>query len=685
MIPEIGNFSLILALLLATIQGTLPIIGAARGIPSWIALARPVVQGQFVFVLIAFLCLGYSFASSDFSVMNVAKNSNSELPFHFRVAATWGSHEGSLLLWVTMLAGWSVAVSVFSKQLPDDIVARVLGVLGLVSVGFLLFMLFTSNPFDRLLPAALEGSDLNPLLQDAGMVIHPPMLYMGYVGFSVAFAFAIAALLSGKLDATWARWSRPWTIVAWVFLTFGIMLGSWWAYYELGWGGWWFWDPVENASFMPWLVGTALVHSLAVTEKRGSFKSWTVLLAICTFALSLLGTFLVRSGVLTSVHAFATDPARGVFILAFLVTVISCSLLLFAWRAPKVGLGGKFDLLSRESLLLANNLLLLVAAGSVLLGTLYPLIIDALNLGKLSVGPPYFEAVFVPIMTPAIFLIGVGPISRWKQMSLPTLVVRLRWAFAVSVISALITPYFIGEWKPLVSFGLLLAFWIIVCAFVNLKHRLSNSGQGSIFARLARQSRSYFGMHCAHLGVAVFIIGVTVVNSYETEKDVRMDVGSKVTVGGYTFQFNGVSDVVGPNYKAVRGDIDVIKDEKVIRAMHPEKRTYNASGMAMTEAAIDTGLFRDLYIALGEPLANNAWVVRAYHKPFVDWIWLGCLLMAIGGILSVSDRRYRLKISKTSHIVAKNVNAESSSQEEVPATAALSVSNPALATETRKV
>lgn len=685
MIPEIGNFSLILALLLAITQGTLPIIGAARGIPSWIALARPVVQGQFVFVLIAFLCLGYSFVSSDFSVMNVAKNSNTELPFHFRVAATWGSHEGSLLLWVLMLASWSVAVSVFSKQLPDDIVARVLGVLGLVSVGFLLFMLFTSNPFDRLLPAALEGSDLNPLLQDAGMVIHPPMLYMGYVGFSVAFAFAIAALLSGKLDATWARWSRPWTIVAWVFLTIGIMLGSWWAYYELGWGGWWFWDPVENASFMPWLVGTALVHSLAVTEKRGSFKSWTVLLAISTFALSLLGTFLVRSGVLTSVHAFATDPARGVFILAFLVIVMSCSLLLFAWRAPKVGLGGKFELVSRESLLLANNILLLVAAGSILLGTLYPLIIDALGLGKLSVGPPYFEAVFVPVMTPAIFLIGIGPISRWKQMSLPTLVIRLRWAFAVSVISALMTPYLMGEWKPLVSFGLLLAFWIFACAFVNLKHRLSNSGQGSIFARLARQSRSYYGMHCAHIGVAVFIIGVTLVNSYETEKDVRMDVGSRVTVGGYTFQFNGTSDVVGPNYKAVRGDIDVIQDDKIIRAMHPEKRTYNASGMAMTEAAIDTGLFRDLYVALGEPLANNAWVVRAYHKPFVDWIWLGCFLMAIGGILSVTDRRYRLKISKTSDIVANNVKTESSQSEIPPAAVTPAISNPVLSTETRKV
>ncbi|QOJ21889.1 MAG: heme lyase CcmF/NrfE family subunit [Gammaproteobacteria bacterium] len=683
MIPEIGNFSLILALLLAIIQGTLPIIGAARGIPSWIALARPVVQGQFVFALIAFLCLAYSFVSSDFSVMNVAKNSNTELPFHYRLAATWGSHEGSLLLWVFMLAGWSVAVSVFSKQLPDDIVARVLGVLGLVAIGFYVFMLFTSNPFDRLLPAAPEGSDLNPLLQDAGMVMHPPMLYMGYVGFSIAFAFAIAALLSGKLDATWARWSRPWTIVAWVFLTCGIMLGSWWAYYELGWGGWWFWDPVENASFMPWLVGTALVHSLAVTEKRGSFKSWTVLLAICAFALSLLGTFLVRSGVLTSVHAFATDPSRGVFILAFLFIVISSSLVLFAWRAPKVGLGGKFDLLSRESMLLTNNILLLVAAASVLLGTLYPLIIDALGLGKLSVGPPYFEAVFVPVMTPAIFLIGVGPIARWKQMSLPALAVRLRWAFAVSVVSALVAPYFIGEWKPMTSFGLLLAFWIIVCVFVNLKHRISASTEGNVFTRLLKQSRSYYGMHCAHLGVAVFIIGVTLVNSYETEKDVRMEIGSKVTVGGYTFQFNGTRNDVGPNYKAVIGDIAVSKDDQFVRNMHPEKRTYNASGMAMTEAAIDTGFFRDLYVALGEPLSNGAWVVRAYHKPFVDWIWMGCLLMAFGGITSITDRRYRLKITKK-NAVRTEEETSASAETPMPVAVAPSANKVELAAETTK-
>ncbi|TFH12132.1 MAG: heme lyase CcmF/NrfE family subunit [Nitrosomonadales bacterium] len=650
MIPELGNFALILALLLATTQVILPIFGAARGIPSWVALARPVVQGQFVFVAIAFGCLAYSFVNNDFSVLNVAQNSNSRLPIQYRFAATWGSHEGSLLLWMLMLASWSVAVSVFSRHLPDDMVARVLGVMGVISVGFLLFMLFTSNPFDRLIPAAFEGSDLNPLLQDAGMVIHPPMLYMGYVGFSVAFAFAIAALISGQMDATWARWSRPWTTIAWVFLTIGIMLGSWWAYYELGWGGWWFWDPVENASFMPWLVGTALVHSLAVSEKRGSFKSWTILLAICAFSLSLLGTFLVRSGVLTSVHAFATDPARGIFILSFLVIIIGSSLLLFAWRAPKIGLGGSFDLVSRESLLLANNLLLMVAASSVLLGTLYPLLMDALELGKISVGPPYFESVFVALMTPAIFLMGLGPLARWKKTSLPELAVRLRWAFGVSLVTSLFLPLAIGEWKPMVSFGLLLAFWVIASICVSLWQRMKSSAHQGLFTKLSKQTRSYYGMHFAHFGIAIFIIGVTMVNGYETEKDVRMDIGDTVDIGGYTFRFNGTNEVPGPNYQGIRGDIEVLSNGEKINLMHPEKRTYNASGMAMTEAAIDTGLFRDLYVALGEPLGNGTWVVRVYHKPFVDWIWFGCLLMAFGGALAVSDRRYRLKVRNQSDL-----------------------------------
>ena len=565
MIPEIGQFALIIALLLALTQAVLPMIGATRGKQSWMAVAAPAGQAQFIFVAIAFCCLAYSFITNDFSVLNVATNSNSRLPLHYRLAATWGSHEGSLLLWTLMLGLWTVAVTLFSRHLPDDMVARVLSVMGIISVGFLLFMLLTSNPFARLIPAAPDGRDLNPLLQDPAMVVHPPMLYMGYVGFSVAFAFAIAALIGGRLDATWARWSRPWTTVAWMFLTCGIALGSWWAYYELGWGGWWFWDPVENASFMPWLVGTALIHSLAVTEKRGGFKSWTVLLAIAAFSLSLLGTFLVRSGVLTSVHAFATDPKRGIFILAFLTFVIGGSLLLYAWRAKQVGLGGKFDVVSRESLLLSNNVLLTVAAGSVLLGTLYPLIIDALGMGKLSVGPPYFNTVFVPLMVPAIFLMGVGPIARWKKASLPELAVRLRWAFLASAATALLLPFVFGEWKPLVSLGLLLAIWVIATAFVNLWDRVkTTSGQLSVWQKLRMQSRSYYGMQLAHLGVAVFIVGVTMVTGYQAEQDVRMDVGDTVSVGGYDFRFNGVTNVMGPNYRAARAEIEVSRNGKPI-------------------------------------------------------------------------------------------------------------------------
>src|SRR5881392_4293302 len=477
MIPEIGQFALILALMLALVQATLPLIGATRGIPQLVSVARPAAQAQFLFVTTAFGCLAYSFITNDFSVLNVATNSNSQLPLQYRLAATWGSHEGSLLLWTFMLTIWMVAVTLFSRHLPSEMVARVLSVMAMISCGFLLFMLLTSNPFARLFPIPPDGRDLNPLLQDPAMVAHPPMLYMGYVGFSVAFAFAISALISGKLDATWARWSRPWTTVAWMFLTCGIALGSFWAYYELGWGGWWFWDPVENASFMPWLVGTALIHSLAVTEKRGGFKSWTVLLAIAAFSLSLLGTFLVRSGVLTSVHAFATDPKRGIFILAFLVFVIGGSLLLYAWRAKHVGLGSRFDLISRESLLLSNNVLLTIAAGSVLLGTLYPLIVDALGQGKLSVGPPYFNAVFVPLMVPAAFLMGVGPMARWKKASLPELAVRLRWAFVASVVTALLLPFVLGGWKWRASLGLLLAVWIVATGLQNLWSRIrSQSG-----------------------------------------------------------------------------------------------------------------------------------------------------------------------------------------------------------------
>ncbi|MEP6608122.1 MAG: heme lyase CcmF/NrfE family subunit [Burkholderiaceae bacterium] len=644
MIPEIGNFALILALLLATAQAVLPIAGAASGDRTWMAVARPAARGQALFITVAFACLITSFVSNDFSVANVASNSNTQLPLHYRVAASWGSHEGSLLLWVFMLGWWTFAVSVFSRHLPDDMVARVIGVQGVISIGFLLFMLLTSNPFDRLLPAASDGRDLNPLLQDPGMVFHPPMLYMGYVGFSVAFSFAISALLGGKLDSAWARWSRPWTTLAWCFLTCGIALGSWWAYYELGWGGWWFWDPVENASFMPWLVGTALIHSLAATEKRGSFRSWTVLLAICAFSLSLLGTFLVRSGVLTSVHAFATDPKRGAFILAFLVFVIGSSLALFAWRAPKVGLGGKFDTISRESFLLLNNLLLAVAAGSVLLGTLYPMFLDALGLPKASVGPPYFNLVFGTVMAPLVFLMGIGPLARWKKAELPELATQLKWAFAVAVAVALLAPVIAGHWTPMISVGIFLASWVIASIALNIKQRVRHL-RGGLLERLRIQGRSYWGMQLAHFGIAVFIVGVTIVNGYQVEQDMRMNVGDTAQVGRYSIRFDGTQRIAGPNYTGMRGSVDVTRNGKAVAQLHPEKRIYNVQKMAMTEAAIDTGPFGDIYVSLGEPIdpsGTGAWSVRVYHKPLVTWIWGGCVLMALGGALALSDRRFRL-------------------------------------------
>ena len=653
MIPELGHFALILALCVALAQGTLPLLGAHTNRQQWIAFARPAASAQALLLVFAFGCLTTAFVQNDFSVVYVAQHSNTLLPLEYRVAAVWGGHEGSLLLWVVMLVLWTLAVAALSQQLPEHMVARVLGVLGLLAAGFLLFILLTSNPFERVLPSVEEGRDLNPLLQDPGLIFHPPMLYMGYVGFSVAFAFAIAALLSGQLDAAWARWSRPWTTAAWIFLTLGIALGSWWAYYELGWGGWWFWDPVENASFMPWLVGTALVHSLAVTEKRGSFKNWTVLLAISAFSLSLLGPFLVRSGVLTSVHAFATDPRRGIFILVFLVTVIGSSLALFAWRAPKVGLGGRFGLLSRESLLLTNNVLLVVACASVLLGTLYPLLIDALGAGKLSVGPPYFDAVFVPLMLPAAFLIGVAPFARWKHASITELARALRWAFLAAALLGVGAPFLFGEWKPLVALCLLLAAWIVLSGLLNLVERVQSTRAGQpLMTAALRQPRSFLGMHLAHFGIAVFIVGVTMVGAYQAEKDVKMEIGDTVSVGGYTFRFNGVRPQQGPNYRALVGDVDLLKDGRTLRKMFPEKRFYVASSMPMTEAAIDTGLLRDVYVSLGEPIdkarPDAAWAVRVYHKPFVDWIWGGCLLMALGGLLAISDRRYRVRATSRS-------------------------------------
>ena len=636
MIPEFGHYALILAFCVALIQGVLPLIGAHQGRREWLVLARPAAQVVFLLLATSFFTLAWSFYANDFSVLYVAEHSNSQLPVVYRFGAVWGGHEGSLLLWIFLLSTWTVLVSQLSKSLDDFMVARVIGVLGLITTGLLLFVLTTSNPFERLFPAAQDGRSLNPLLQDPGLVFHPPMLYMGYVGFSVAFAFAIASLLSGRLDAAWARWSRPWTTAAWIFLTLGIALGSWWAYYELGWGGWWFWDPVENASFIPWLVGTALLHSLAVTEKRGGFKSWTVLLAITAFSLSLLGTFLVRSGVLTSVHAFATDPRRGIFILIFLALVVGSSLLLYAVRAPKNTMGGKFSLSSRETFILLGNVFLVVAAGSVLLGTLYPLLIDALHLGKISVGPPYFNSVFVPIMVPLLVLMGIGPWTSWKNSNLMTVVKRLWLAGLIAIVAAILIPRVMGDFTWLSSMGFLLAFWVIASGFLQIIRQ----------AKAGVPTRSFIGMQIAHLGIAIFVIGVTMVGAYQEEKDVRMSSGETVSVGGYQIQFQGVRDELGPNYRAMRGAFSLMRHGKVEAVLYPEKRNYFSSTMPMTEAAINAGLIRDIYVSLGEQLEDSAWAVRVYYKPFVDWIWGGCLLMALGGLIAITDKRYRVKLRK---------------------------------------
>ncbi len=647
MIAELGQVALLLALAVALVQGSLPLAGAARNRADWMALAKPAAQTQCLLVMLAFGCLTAAFVQNDFSVLYVATNSNSALPLQYRIAAVWGGHEGSLLLWLLMLSGWTVAVAMYSEHLPQAVVARILAVMGLVAVGFLLFTLITSNPFERLLPAAADGRDLNPLLQDPGMIFHPPLLYMGYVGFSVAFAFAIAALIGGNLDSTWARWTRPWTLAAWLFLTLGIALGSWWAYYELGWGGWWFWDPVENAYFMPCLVGTALIHSLDVTEKRCAFKSWTVLLAIMAFSLSLLGTFLVRSGVLSSVHAFATDPRRGLFILALLVVAIGGSLALYAWRAPKVGLGARFELVSRESMLLGNNVMLVVAMATVLLGTLYPLLLDALGLGKISVGPPYFDSVFVPIMTPLVFLMGIGPLASWRQAELPSLARRLRWAAGLTVVAALLTGWVAGHISPLATLGFMMSWWIVFAVATDLVERLRPAGTSAakLLARARLLPRSLLGMMLAHLGIAAFAFGVSMVNTYGIERDLKMDIGDTAEMAGYTFTFRGVRDLQGPNYAAAQGLLEVTRNGKAVATMRPEKRVYRVQQNPMTEAAINTGFTRDLFIALGEPVGGSAWTVRVYYKPFVTWIWGGCVLMALGGILAAADRRYRARRS----------------------------------------
>jgi cytochrome c-type biogenesis protein CcmF len=634
MIPELGQFSLVLAAVMSVLLGVLPLWGTLRPNPTLQALARPLALLQFVLVALSFACLAYAFLNNDFSVKYVANHSNSLLPKPYQFAAVWGGHEGSLLLWMLMLTGWAAAVALFSQTLPLVMVARVLGVMGLITVGFMLFILFTSNPFDRLFPVPADGRDLNPLLQDPGLVIHPPMLYMGYVGMSVAFAFAIAALLSGRLDAAWARWSRPWTVIAWAFLTLGIGLGSWWAYYELGWGGWWFWDPVENASLMPWLVGTALIHSLMVTEKRGSFKAWTVLLAIAAFSLSLLGTFLVRSGVLTSVHAFATDPTRGVFILIFLAIVVGASLTLFAWRAPQVTLGGSMGVVSRESFMLLNSVLLVVATGAVLLGTLYPLVIDALNMGKLSVGPPYFNLVFAPLMVPLLFILVPGTIARWREAHVSEMFQELRWVGAASLLLAIGLPFVWGPWSIGTALGVFLGMWVALGSLHNMVNRLRKPG---------RIGGSFWGQHLAHFGLAVVVLGITGVKSYEVERDVRMGLGQTVTIEPYTFRLVDMVDVNGPNYKATQAHVEVLKNDKVIHVLYPEKRRYFSTAMPMTEAAIRSNFFGDLYVSLGDPIAGDtpSWSMRVYHKPFVPWLWVGVLLMVTGGMVAALDRRYR--------------------------------------------
>jgi len=637
MIPELGHFALITALAFAICLSVIPLFGLYTGQQKLAAYAKPFTYGLFAFTAISIFLLGYSFVVDDFSVLYVASHSNTHLPYYFKISAVWGGHEGSLLLWIFSLTCWTLAVSLFSNNVDQAFITRVLSIMGIIAVGFIAFTLLTSNPFERLLPNfPSEGRDLNPLLQDVGLIVHPPLLYMGYVGFSVAFAFAVSALLTGKMDAAWARWSRPWTVAAWSFLTVGIALGSWWAYYELGWGGWWFWDPVENASFMPWLVGTALVHSLAVTEKRGTFKNWTILLAIFAFSLSLLGTFLVRSGVLTSVHSFAADPERGIFILYLLAVTVGGSLILFAVRANTVASFSRFALYSRETALLIANIILVSAATTVLLGTLYPLLIDALHLGKISVGPPYFNAVFVPIMSLLFIFMGIGPLIRWKKAKKGELRKQLSIISIGSLIFGLLFPLiYAGQFNLKVSMGMSLACWVALVVNKEFLTQLKLA-QGKL-------SLSHWGMAFAHTGIAITIVGITIVSTYENEINVKMTLNDKVEISGYQLEFIGIKPVEGPNYSAEQGQMKLYENGKYIGLMQPERRSYRVQSMGMTEAAINPGLFRDIYIALGDPLGNGAWSVRVHYKPFVRWIWLGALFMGFGGLLTILDKRYRSK------------------------------------------
>ena len=633
MIPEIGHFALMLALLLAIAQAFFGLAGAARGQAAWMQAGRSAVAGQSVFVAVAFGALAWAFIDKDFSVLYVANNSNSELPIFYRIAAVWGGHEGSLLLWALCLTGWSLAVAGLSTSLQAPFRSRVIGILGLISIGFLLFMLTTSNPFERLVPAAIEGRDLNPLLQDFALTIHPPILYLGYVGFAVAFAFACATLIEGRLDSAWARWTRPWTLAAWLFLTIGIALGSWWAYYELGWGGWWFWDPVENASFMPWLAGTALIHSLAVTEKRGLFKSWTLLLAVSAFSLSLLGTFLVRSGVLVSVHAFATDPARGLFILIFLALVVGGALLLYAWRAPQMKSAAGFELTARASFILFNNAFLIAALGLILVGTLYPLFMDALELGKVSVGPPYFDLVFLVPMLPLLLLLGIGMHSTWKRSRLQPLRNRLLGIAAVALMIAVVAGAAVyGDIRPMATIGFALALWVMGSSLMVPLARL-RAGKALPGAVL--------GMAVAHFGFGLATLGITGVQSFKIEKDVALAVGDAATVAGYDFRLAALRDVRGPNFVGVEADVLVSRDGVTITTLHPQKRLYNSGGNPLTEAGIEVGAARDLFAALGEDLGQGRWSLRLQYKPLIRYIWLGALLIALGGGIAGLDRRYR--------------------------------------------